>query len=113
MNLPKFFAPTITPQREWTPLLDRILILRDPAPVLHPDTGLEIPDGYREQFRPNTGVVAALGPGRRYQDGIVHPIALSIGERVLYNVVGGSVVSHAGVEHLLVSEADIFLRLNA
>ena len=113
MDFPKFSAPTLTPLRQWTPLLDRVLILRDPAPVLHPETGLEIPEGYREQFRPNTGTVAALGPGRRYQDGVVNAISLSIGERVLYNGVGGSLVNHAGEDHLLVSEADIFLRLNA
>lgn len=99
-------------KNNWTPLLDRVLILRDPAPVLHPETGLEIPDGYREQFRPNTGLVVAVGPGRRHDDGRLYPPALEQGQRVLYNGTGGALVNHNGDDHLMLAEADIFLRLD-
>lgn len=98
--------------KKWLPLLDRVLILRDLAPVLHPETGLEIPEGYREQFRPNTGLVALVGPGRRHDDGVLYPPAVAEGMRVLFSAAAGALVDHDGQPHLLLTEADIFLRLD-
>lgn len=97
---------------KWIPLLDRVLILRDAAPALHPETGIVLPEEYRENYRPNTGLVVAVGPGRRHDDGVLYPPALAARQRVLYNGTGGALVNHDGQDHLMLAEADIFLRLD-
>jgi len=96
-----------------TPLLDRVLVKRDPTPQLYPAgvpglTGLEIPPSERDKFQPNTGKVVDVGPGQ-YVNGNFCPTAAVLHEspQVLFAPMGGTPVDHDGSEHLLMREADV------
>lgn len=95
------------------PLLDRILVLRDPALTLHPVSGLAIAPGNRDEYRPFTGLVVAVGPGLRDNGGTLHPVGVSAGARVLFANASGTAVEHNGAEHLLCREVDVLTVLNA
>lgn len=90
----------------YKPLLDRVLIKQDP-PKAFDDSGFEIPLAHRK--KPNTGIVVEVGPGLRYEDGNIYPPAIQKGQRVMFASVGGSPVEHAGEEHLMMREQDVFL----
>lgn len=94
------------------PLLDRILVLRDPAPKFKligksSNDMYEIPEDQRESFRPFTGKVVAIGPGQ-WVNGTFCPIGadLVVGAQVLFASMGSTTVDHDGVEHLLMRESD-------
>lgn len=98
--------------KSWKPLLDRLLVKQDPAPFLHPGTGLSIPDSQRDDFRPFTGTVVCVGPGT-YQNGILCPVALCEGQHVMFaNPDTLTLVEHMGSEHLMMMERDVFLVLD-
>lgn len=98
--------------KTWQPLLDRLLVLQDWGPMLHPDTGLIIPEPIRAKQRPNTGTIVAVGPGQ-YINGTFCPVALKKGQHVMFAPAETlTPVEHTGVEHLMMREVDVFLVLN-
>jgi co-chaperonin GroES (HSP10) len=99
--------------KKYKPLLDRIIVKQDPAPVLYPagtsQIGLTIPEELRENFRPHTGLIVRVGPGQ-YVNGTFCPVALKEGQRILFAHPDTLTrVDHDGSEHLLMREADVFL----
>lgn len=98
--------------KSWLPLLDRILLKQDEAPMLHPGTGIAMSEQDRIKYRPNTGKVVKVGPGRRHDDGQVYPVAIPEGANVMFSPTGGTEVEHDGVPHLMVREQDVFLLLD-
>ena len=66
---------------KFKPTQDRLLIRRDEGEQKSPG-GLFIPDTVKE--KPNEGVVIEVGPGRVLENGTRQPMAVRIGNRVLF-----------------------------
>ena len=86
------------------PLQDRVLVRRI---VVDEKTsgGIIIPDYAQE--KPAEGEVLAVGPGGRDEDGKVHSLDVSKGDRVLFGKFGGTEVKLDGEELLIMKESDI------
>ena len=86
------------------PLSDRVLVRR-----LDGDEktagGIIIPDSAQE--KPAEGEVLAVGPGGRDEDGKIHSLDVSKGDRVLFGKFGGTEVKLDGEELLIMKESDI------
>ena len=86
------------------PLHDRVLVRR-----LESDEktagGLIIPDSAKE--KPAEGEIIAAGEGARKDSGELIPMAVSIGDKVLFGKWSGTEVSVDGEELLMMKESDI------
>jgi len=67
--------------------------------------GIIIPDTAKE--KPTEGVVRAVGPGKRDDDGKVTPIGVKEGDRVLTTKYGGTEVKLDGKEYKLLRSDDV------
>jgi chaperonin GroES len=86
------------------PLDDRIVVKRiEPNEQLK--GGLFIPDSAKE--KPQEGEVVAVGRGKRLKDGNVAPVAVKVGDRILFGKYTGSEVEVDGEEILVMHEDDI------
>jgi chaperonin GroES len=87
-----------------TPLGDGVLVR---AQVREEKTtgGIFLPDTAKE--KPQEGVVVAVGPGRRGDDGTRVPMEVQADQKVLYSKYAGTEITIGGVEHLLLKETDI------
>ena len=86
------------------PLSDRVLIQPNPAEEKTAG-GLIIPDTAKE--KPSKGEVVAVGPGKHADDGKLVPMAVKVGDMVLFNKYAGTEVKIDGAEHLVMREDDI------
>jgi len=87
------------------PLGDRVLI-KIVEQAERTAGGLFLPDTARE--KPQLGEVVAVGAGRRNEKtGVVTPLEIKVGDRVLYSKYSGTEVKIEGAEYLLASEKDI------
>ena len=86
------------------PLQDRVLVRRI---VVDEKTagGIIIPDSAQE--KPAESEVLAVGPGARDEDGKIHSLDVSKGDRVLFGKFGGTEVKLDGEELLIMKESDI------
>ena len=87
-----------------TPLGDGVLIrprLREEKTV----GGIILPDTAKE--KPQEGVIVAVGPGRRGEEGQRLAMEVHPDEVVLYSKYAGTEITIEGVEHLLVKDSDI------
>merc|ERR1719174_86808 len=70
--------------------------------------GVFLPDQAKE--KPSAGVVVAAGPGKAHPDtGVVVPIPVAEGDRVLYGKFDGTSVKYCGTDHQLMEDVDILL----
>ncbi len=90
------------------PLGDRIL-LKPIKPETTTSFGLVIPDSAKE--KPEQGEVVAVGPGKRTDCGEIIPVAVSVGDKVMFSKYGFDEVKVQGVEYYLVREDSISLIL--
>jgi chaperonin GroES len=67
--------------------------------------GIIIPDTAKE--KPQQGEVIAAGPGARDEKGVVQPLDVKAGDRVLFGKWSGSEVKIDGEELLIMKESDI------
>ena len=67
--------------------------------------GIVLPDTAKE--KPQEGIVRAVGTGRVTDDGKTLPMAVKVGDRVIYSKYSGSEVKIDGKEFLIVSEKDV------
>ena len=86
------------------PLQDRVLIRRI-DPEAKTAGGIFIPDAVQE--KPLEGEVVAIGPGARNKDGVLVPVNVKPGDRVLFGKWSGTEVKLDGVELIIMNEADI------
>jgi chaperonin GroES len=86
------------------PLQDRILIKRVPEEE-KTKGGIIIPDSAKE--KPSEGEVVAVGAGKANEKGVVRPIDLKKGDRILFGKYSGNEVKIDGVEHLLLREDEV------
>jgi chaperonin GroES len=86
------------------PLHDNVLIRRiDPAEEMR--GGIIIPDTAKE--KPQEGEVLAVGPGKLQDDGTRRPLAVSVGNKVIFGKYAGTEVTVDGEELLIMREADL------
>lgn len=67
--------------------------------------GIVIPDAAKE--KPNQGQVLALGQGRLLENGTVIPVAVAVGDRVLFAQQSGHKVKVNGEELTILREEEI------
>ena len=86
------------------PLHDRVIVKRIEEERKTPG-GIVIPDNAAE--KPDQGEVLAIGTGKVMDDGKVRPLAVKVGDRVLFGKYSGSTVKMDGNELLVMREEDI------
>jgi chaperonin GroES len=87
------------------PLEDRIVV-RPAAPEQTTASGLVIPDSATE--KPQQGEVLAAGPGKRSDHtGDVIPMDVGVGDVVVYSKYGGTEISSAGEDLLILNARDV------
>ena len=86
------------------PLEDRIVVQTVEAEQ-RTDSGLYIPDTAKE--KPQEGKVVAVGPGRVDDSGNRVPVDVAEGDIVIYSKYGGTEVSYAGEDYLILSARDV------
>src|SRR5205085_6167932 len=72
---------------------------------------LYIPDSAKEQ--PQEGEVAAVGKGKRLEDGKVVPLDVQPGHRILFGKYSGSDIKLDGEEYLIMREDEVLGILDA
>ena len=86
------------------PLGDRVLVERVEEEE-KTKGGIIIPDSAKE--KPSEGEVVAVGAGKANEKGVVRPIDLKKGDRILFGKYSGNEVKIDGVEHLLLREDEV------
>jgi chaperonin GroES len=86
------------------PLHDRVIVkrLEDERKTA---SGIVIPDTAAE--KPDQGEIVAVGTGKLLDDGKVRPLAVKVGDRVLFGKYSGQAFKMDGVELLQMREEDI------
>jgi chaperonin GroES len=86
------------------PMLDRILVDCDPLEA-RTVSGFFIPDAVADAV--NRGTVVAVGPGQPRRDGVVVPVGIGVGERVLFAPGSGQKVTVSGQDYLVLREEEV------
>jgi chaperonin GroES len=68
--------------------------------------GIVLPDAARE--RPSQGKVIAVGPGRVLETGERAPMAVKVGDLVVYSKYGGNEIKLDGEELLILDQESIY-----
>lgn len=93
---------------ELNPLDDRIVV----EPNVAEETtagGIVLPDAAQE--KPQSGNVIAIGPGRLLESGERCPVAVEVGDEVLYGKYGGTDIEVSGKEVKILRESDILAKI--
>lgn len=88
-----------------TPLHDRVIVRPSEAEETTAG-GLIIPDSAQE--KPQRGEIIAVGEGKTTDDGNKQPMAVKVGDKVLYGKYSGTEVQLEGDDFLIMRESDIF-----
>jgi len=92
------------------PLHDRVVVRR-----LEEESttagGIVLPDSAAE--KPSRGEILAVGSGKILDSGDVRPLAVKVGDKVIFGQYGGSTVKIDGEELLILNESEIFGVLEA
>jgi len=89
---------------KFRPLHDRVVIRRLSAEE-KTKGGIIIPDTAQE--KPMEGEVVAAGPGARNEAGVITPLDVKAGDRVLFGKWSGSEVKIDGEELVIMKESDL------
>lgn len=88
------------------PLADRVLVEPvEEEEVTFAGGKLVLPETAKE--KPQKGVVLAVGPGRKEDDGKVIPLDVKVGDHVLYAKYAGTEIKLEGKRYLILKESDI------
>jgi chaperonin GroES len=87
------------------PLHDRVVVKRIEADT-QTSGGIIIPDNAAE--KPDSGIVLAVGAGRRTEEGSLVPMSLKENDRVLFGKQAGQIIKIEGEELLVLKEDEIF-----
>ena len=87
------------------PLQDRVVVRRMEEETKSAG-GIVLPGSAAE--KPSRGVVLAVGPGKKKEDGGLVPVDLKAGDKVLFGQYSGSTVKVDGEELLIMSESEVF-----
>lgn len=86
------------------PLYDRIAV----KPIEQEEKtvgGIIIPDTAKE--KPMQGKVVAIGKGSRGENGIIQPLEIKLGDKVLYGKWAGTEVKINGEDLIIMKESDV------
>lgn len=86
------------------PLFDNVLIKPLEAET-KTASGIILPDTAKE--KPQIGTVMAVGEGWHNNDGKVFPLAVKVGQKVMYKKWGGNEVKVGAEEWMIVEQKDI------
>jgi chaperonin GroES len=86
------------------PLHDRVIVERLEEEKKSAG-GIIIPDQAKE--KPMKGKVVAVGPGKRSDDGKLHPLDVKSGDTILFGKYSGTEVKLDGTEYVVMREDDI------
>jgi len=89
---------------KFRPLHDRVVIRRL-ASEEQTAGGIIIPDTVKE--KPSEGEVVAVGPGARNEKGVITPLDIALGDRVLFGKWSGTEVKIDGEELIIMNGSDI------
>jgi chaperonin GroES len=89
---------------KFRPLHDRVVVRRIEEDE-RTKGGIIIPD--TAKAKPQQGEVIAVGPGARDEKGVVQPLDVKAGDRVLFGKWSGTEVKIDGDELLIMKESDI------
>jgi chaperonin GroES len=86
------------------PLADRLVV----EPVEREEvtaSGIILPETAKE--KPQEGIIVAVGPGRKDDDGDRIPMDVALGDKVLYAKYAGTEVKLDDKKYLILKESDI------
>lgn len=86
------------------PLFDFVLIKPTSAET-KTASGIVLPDSVKE--KPQIGEVMAVGPGAVNDKGTVIPMAVKVGQKVMYKKWGGNEIKVGMEEWMLVEQKDV------
>jgi chaperonin GroES len=86
------------------PLHDRILVKRLDQEAKSKG-GIIIPDTAKE--KPMEGRVIAVGAGKVNEEGVVTPLDVKKGDRILFSKYSGTEIKLEGDEHIIIREDDV------
>jgi chaperonin GroES len=86
------------------PLGDRVLIKVQESEG-KTASGIIIPQTAQEKTQ--NGVVVSVGPGMKNDKGVLEPVPVAAGQKVMYDKYAGAQIKIDGVDHLIVKSADI------
>ncbi len=89
---------------KFRPLHDRVVVRRLEQEEKTAG-GIIIPDTAKE--KPQEGEIIAVGPGARGEDGVLHPLDVKEGDRVLFGKWSGTEVKIDGEELIIMKESDV------
>ncbi len=87
------------------PLRDRVVVRRKEEEELSAG-GIVLPGSAKE--KPNQGEVVAVGDGAILDSGEVRPVALNVGDTVIFGQYSGNTVKIDGEELIIMSESEIY-----
>jgi chaperonin GroES len=87
------------------PLGDKVVVKASTAEE-RTSGGIVLPDAARE--KPQQGSVVAVGPGRLLENGERAPMAVSVGDTVIYSKYGGNEIKLDGEEFLILDQESIY-----
>ena len=86
------------------PLRDRIVVKPTAAQEMTKG-GILLPDTAKE--RPQEGEIIAAGPGKTLDSGVLVPMDVKIGDKVIYSKYGGTEIKISGVEYVILRQDDV------
>jgi chaperonin GroES len=86
------------------PLHDRVVVRRVDSEEKSAG-GIIIPDTAKE--KPSEGVIEAVGPGARDENGKIQALDVKVGDRILFGKWSGTEVKLDGKDLLIMKETDI------
>ena len=92
------------------PLADHVLIRRHEVDEQYPG-GIVIPDIAKD--KPQEGEILAVGPGKMMDDGHRQPMAVAIGDTVLFGKYAGTEIKLDQEDLLVMRESDLLGRLES
>lgn len=91
------------------PLRDRVMVKRFEAETASYEGGIVRPDITKEA--PAEGIVVAIGDGRILENGTHIPVALEVGQHVLFGKYGGVEIEIENEAFVILREDEVMVRL--
>lgn len=90
------------------PLYDRVLVKRVEE-IHQTEGGIFIPDNAKE--KPAEGRIISVGQGRIDEQGVIRPLAVEAGDKILFGKYSGSEILVNGEELLIMREEEVLGKL--
>jgi chaperonin GroES len=98
------FSSPEAPNMKIRPLYDRVVVKRVEEESAM-QGGLHIPDSAKE--KPQEGEVAAVGKGKRLENGTLVALDVQVGDRILFGKYSGNDIKLDGEEYMIMREDEI------